>query len=303
MLKKKADSEKQPSVSIIVLNWNGAKDTIECLDSLKKINYPNYRIIVVDNGSTDGSPEAIRKEFPYVTLIKNKENLGCPEGMNTGIRKAKSKYVLLLNNDIVVDRNFLKELVKVAESDEKIAIAGPKIYYHHEPNKIWFAGGTLDLKSWRTQTITSIGINEIDKGQFDNVRECSYITGCCMLVRMSIIKKVGLMDSFLFVYGDDVDWSARMTIAGYKLVYVPEAKIWHKISVSTGGARSPFSTYYATRHGIIFMKKYAKNKYLHFFLFYVPSRVLKFLLFGEIERLSSFLKGMKDGIQFVIKEK
>src|SRR3989344_4022189 len=166
---------KSPRVSIIILNWNGVNDTIECLDSLKEITYPNYEIIIVDNGSKWDDVKILSKKFgKYIRIIKNDKNYGFAEGNNIAIRKVmeenKSKYVLLLNNDTVVDKKFLDELVKTGESDEKIGIVGP-IIYNYYTKEIDFAGGKINW--WLARPY------QIKKEEREYT---DFITGCCMLI-------------------------------------------------------------------------------------------------------------------------
>ena len=232
-------SSNQPLVYIILVNWNGKEDTLCCLGSLSKVRYPNYKIILVDNASRDGSVNAVSHAFPNVTLIENKTNTGFAHANNQAIElslQEKAEYVLLLNNDTHVDSEFLGYLVERAESDTKIGMVGGKIYYDDEPNKIWFAGGVI--KIWKG-LIAHRGIREEDKGQFDNACESGYITGCCLLVKRNCVAQIGNLDESYYIYTEDADWCYRGRLAGFKLFYEPHAKIWHKISSSSGGRKVP----------------------------------------------------------------
>jgi len=170
-----------PRVFIIILNWNNWLDTFECLESLKNNDYPNYEVVIVDNGS-DEKPQSPN---PDIKIIYNKENLGFSEGNNVGIKYALehgADYVLLLNNDTVVSNDFLSKLVKAAESNEEIGMVGSKIYFYDQKDRIWFAGGKVN---WLYNKGTMRGYNEIDKGQYDlpEIQETDYLTGCCILVK------------------------------------------------------------------------------------------------------------------------
>ena len=211
-----------PKVSIIILNWNGKDDTVECLESLKKIDYQNYDIILVDNGSTDGSQEIIKKNYPYVKLIENYKNLGFAEGCNIGIKASTSGYLLLLNNDMIFDRNMINELLVVMESDKKIGLVSPKMYFYDKKNVIWSVGGILRKYSTWTR-----GYNEIDSGQYDTVADIDFWSGCC-LIKRKVLDEVGLFDPEFFVYLEDVDLCLRIKKAGYRVVYAPKAVLWHK---------------------------------------------------------------------------
>lgn len=247
-----------PLVYIIVLTWKGKDDTIECLKSLQQLSYPNARILLVDNASTDGTIEAVRNIFSGIEIIVNETNLRFAGGNNVGIKHAlhqDAKYVVLLNNDTVVDQDFLTHLVHVAEENALVGMAGPKIYYFQEPRRIWSAGGTIE---WWKGWISHVGIREHDRGQYDNVREVDYLTACCVLVKREVIEKIGPLDKSYFIYGEDADWCIRATRAGYKLLYVPSAVVWHKLSVSAGGHLSWFKNWNKLKSQLRLMARYAK---------------------------------------------
>ncbi len=145
-----------------------------------------------------------------------------------------SDYILLLNNDTVVDKEFLVEMLKVSESNNEIGIIGPKIYYYDEPNRIWFARGKISWKFCRGQ---NIGYNEIDTGQYDKIAEVEYVSGCAFLIKKEVIDKIGLLDSRFFLYFEEIDWTLRASKLGYQSVFVPNGKIWHKVSKSGGGIK------------------------------------------------------------------
>jgi hypothetical protein len=225
----------QPLVAVIVVNWNGRDMTLACLDSLSALTYSNAHLIVVDNGSVDGSTDAIRARYPNVTLLAMTDNLRFAGGNNAGMREALSRgaeMVLLLNNDTVVDPDFLTHLVARMEAAPSCGMAAPKILYFDQPNRIWFAGGLLSM--W-TGTMKHIGIREVDSGQYDAVREIGYASGCCILVRAELVRKIGMLDESYHMYTEDADWSMRTQRAGYSILFEPAARVWHKLSVSVGG--------------------------------------------------------------------
>ena len=249
-------------VAIIILNWNGKEDTIECLESLKHITYPNYEILLVDNGSTDGSVECFRERYPGMEIIENGENLGFAEGNNVGIRRAMDEgvdYVLLLNNDTVVDPKFLGELVKVAKGDERIGIVGAKILNYYD-RTIDFCGGNINW--WIGQPYH---IKEEYCGKTD------FITGCAMLIKKEIFEKGLFFDKVYFLYFEDADLCEKVKRIGYFLEVTNKSIVYHKISRSSkkNGTKSDFFVYYFARNRIIFNKRYNINmlKYLTF-LFY-----------------------------------
>jgi GT2 family glycosyltransferase len=225
----------QPHVAVIVVNWNGREITLECLRSLSAQTYPHADLIVVDNASSDGSADAIRSAYPDVILLSMAANLRFAGGNNAGMREALNRgadLVLLLNNDTVVHPDFLKHLVARLEMDPRCGMVAPKIFYFAQPDKLWFAGGVISM--W-TGTMKHIGIREVDCGQHDAVREIDYASGCCILVRSDVIRKIGLLDESYHIYTEDADWSMRVRRAGYTVLYEPAARVWHKISVSSGG--------------------------------------------------------------------
>lgn len=242
-----------PKVSIIILNWNGRDDTLACLAPLHQIDYTAYEIVVVDNGSTDDSVAAIRTSYPQVTLIETGHNLGYVGGNNVGLEYANAThadYALLLNNDTEVAPDFLSLLVDAAETDPKIGIVGPTIYYHTEPERIWSAGGAID---WARGSTWMVGLNEIDRGQFGGApRPVDFVTGCALLIKMPVVAQMGLLDPRFFAYYEETEWCVRVARAGFKILHVPQAKLWHKISLVARGT-SLTVYYYMTRNRLIFL--------------------------------------------------
>jgi len=260
-----------PGVAIILLNWNNGADTLDCLRSLKAIDYADYRIIVADNGSSDGSAAAIREAHPDVTLLENGKNLGFAAGNNAAIRLALEgayDYVLLLNNDTVVDPGFLHALVAAAEADPAIGIVGPKIYYHGDPKRIWFAGGRVDF--WLGET-SHVGQNEPDAGRYDETKDTGFITGCALLIKRKTLEDVGLLDERMGFYFEDNDLCARAREHGYRVVYTPKAVVWHKVAGSVGRIKD-FQLFYFTRNRLMFMKRHASPPQLAVFLPYYAAR-------------------------------
>jgi len=250
-----------PRVSIITINWNGLEDTVECLESLRKITYPEYKVVVVDNGSEGEDARLLRQKFgDYIHIIENDRNYGFAEGANIGMRYALANlgpdYFLLLNNDTIVAPDFLGELIEVALTDKKIGILGPKIYYYDEPERVWFAGGSISYwlgRFWHR------GIGRTDCGQFDDIVDVDFVSGCCMLASGAVVSSVGLLDGAFFFGTEDYDISIRAARGGFRVLYVPGSKIWHKIGRSTGrtGRKpTPFVAYYGARNHFILMEKH-----------------------------------------------
>lgn len=244
----------QPQVTIIILNWNGLADTLDCIRSLQQLDYPNYEVVVVDNASTDNTVEVIKTDFPELTLIENEKNLGYTGGNNRGVHYALqggADYILLLNNDTEVAPDFLSLLVEVAEADPLVGIAGPLIYYYDRPEVIWSAGGTVN---WQQGSTHMLGLDELDRGQFGSIPWLvDFITGCALLIKSPVVKQIGPLDDRFFAYYEDSEWGVRAAQAGFKSLLVPQAKIWHKIS-PTAREASPQVHYYMTRNRLLFLK-------------------------------------------------
>lgn len=243
-----------PRVCVILVNWNGWRDTVECLQSCETLDNESCEIVVIDNGSTDESVERISSLCPGVRLVEVGENLGFAGGNNVGIEyalKVGFDFVWLLNNDTTVAAESLSALVDTAESDEHIAVVGSKIYYSSEPNVIWFAGGVIDrVKGWTLHR----GLNEADTGQYDACEETQYVTGASMLVRTAAIREVGMMRTEYFLYWEEVDWCTRIADAGWSIVYQPKSLVWHKVSASAGGDESPSKARYEGRNRVLYYR-------------------------------------------------
>jgi GT2 family glycosyltransferase len=231
---------KNPNLFVIILNWNGRDVITECIDSLREVNYPPLRIVVVDNNSQDDSPQLVRDNYPEVEMIENEENLLFAAGNNVGIRYALQQgadYILLLNNDTEVDADFSRHLVDALDSDERNGIAGPKILYHHEAERIWYGGGGFYPLIWIPR---HLNIRKSDQKLGQQRIETGYVSGCAMLIKREVIEDIGLLDSSYYMYCEDVDYCLRASIAGWKCVYEPSARVYHKVSASSGGGLTPY---------------------------------------------------------------
>ena len=240
-----------PLVSIITVNYNHPEVTVALLISLQKISYPNIEIIVVDNASQE-SPEIINTTFPNIIFIQNLTNLGFAGGNNQGVRIAKGKYLLFINNDTEVSPNFLEPLVSKCESDPKTGGVSPKIKYFYQPDTIQFCGqGPMNPYTMRS---FGYGNKAKDFGQFELDRVTSFLHGAAMLIPASVIQRVGLMPECYFLYYEELDWSCRITQSGYRLWYVHDSVVMHKESVSTG-KMTPVKTYYMNRSRLLYLRR------------------------------------------------
>lgn len=243
-----------PLVIPIILNNNRQQDTLQCLKSFFLNNYQNRNVIVLDNQSTDGSLETIRETYPEVQIIKLKENLGYAGNNNVGIRLALeqgAEWILVLNDDTVLDSACLSSLMHVAMSDPVIGIAGPMVYHFDEPDVIQSAGGMLG-KYWES---IHLGKDEPDRGQFQSPHTVEWISGCAILVRREVIAQVGILDPNYFLYWEETEWCIRAGRAGWKIVHVPQAKLWHK-GVKRDYQPKPYVTYYLTRNRLYTLAKH-----------------------------------------------
>ena len=222
------------SVNLFVLNWNGRDLTLDCLSSLEKVIYPNVKIHIIDNGSSDNSVVSIRNKFPDYEIIELAENHGFAKGNNTGFQSVKQKadYTIFLNNDTIVDPNFIDPLVNELEAISNVKQTAPKIFYEDKKEYIWFAGGIISL--W-TGVIRHSGIRKKDSSKFSQKRKIDYATGCCVCMRTVDFESIGMFDETFLLYGEDVDLSLRFSNQGGEILFVPESKIWHKVSASLGG--------------------------------------------------------------------
>lgn len=264
---------KGPKVFIVILNWNRKDDSLGTLKSIEGMDIRGFELttLVVDNGSTDGSREdmesykVLKGKYKY---IQNSKNLGFAEGNNVGMRYALRKeadYVMLLNDDTIVDEKLVVNLLDVFKKYARVGIATPKIYFakgfefrkRYKDSQlgkvIWYAGGDID---WKNVYGSNHGVDAVDMGQFDKVVDTDFATGCCMFIKREVLKKVGLFDKRYFAYLEDADLSQKAKKAGFRVLYAPPAKLWHKVSQSSR-IGSELNDYFITRNRMIFGLSYA----------------------------------------------
>lgn len=260
---------KQVLVLIVIVNCNQKIVTLSCLDSLRKSKYHNYTVLLIDNHSTDGSIEEIRKRFPDFKISVNKENLGASTARNIGIdyflHKTSADYLFFLDNDTEVDEGLLGELIAAGESSLDTGIVCMKAYYFNQRDMFWVAGG--GKINWMKGDFYNLGQREIDKGQYDNGKDIDSVPGGFSFVKRKLVEKIGNFDERYFLYFEDTDWCIRAKKVGYKIVLASRARIWHKASSSLG-AESPLFYYYRTRNRLLFMFKNAPRLFFLIFFFY-----------------------------------
>lgn len=338
----------RPAVAIIIVNWNGWQDTVECLESLQRVTYPQYTVVVVDNGSTDGSvdkikawahghiavesrfveynrcykpvylveydsqiaqaggipeEEALLNRVPprsRLIMIRTGKNLGFAGGNNVGIRYALAlgtDWILLLNNDAVVDPHFLEEMVAVAQTTPNVGIIGPKIYFYERPDIIQSVGARMNMWTGRGKLI---GLGQRNYGQHDRIRTVDWVSGAAIMVRNEVFARVGLLDERFFICYEESDLCFRARRKGFEVIVVPTAKVWHKGARST---KRPIAEYYLTRNRPLFMRKNARFiHYFSFVMFYalgVLKRAGVCLLRNDKNAAVAILRGFKDGIRML----
>ncbi|MBU4352837.1 MAG: glycosyltransferase, partial [Nanoarchaeota archaeon] len=299
-------------VSIVIPNYNGQKYLGECIDSLYHLDFPSeqYEIIVVDNASFDNSREFILSTYPDVVLIQPERNLGFAGGCNLGIKNSRGEYIVLLNNDTVVDVNWLKELVAIADSDKEIAIVGSKLLFKHNPNEIQNAGSYLTS----TGDGGDIGFRQPDEGQYDTTREAMAVCGASMLIRRTLIEEIGALDEDFVAYYEDTDLCYRTRLYGKKIVFASKSVVYH-VHAATSGEWSPFFTFLVFRNKLLMHLKNSHPGFLLKVLFLYCSQVIYEGLVRGINRkihikvLASFAKKLpkflvkRFYVRFIVKRK
>ena len=293
-------SIKDSSVAIILLNWNGFDYTKACIESLRKITYPHWQAILVDNGSTDGSLERLKVLFPEIIFLTSSVNLGFTGGNNLGISYALEQgypYILLLNNDTLVDAAFLEPLVEHLADSLTVAAV---IYYVHNRNKLWNAGG--NYRKWLGESQTSYHVKDAVRPYVTD-----WITGCAILLKASTVHQIGMFDRAYFAYHEDVDWSLRMRKVNMDLAVVPQSKIYHVAGASSTskengkeGALDPKVHYLNVRNQLFQLRKYAKFPYSLSAWPYHLAKIFGYIGYFVVKRrwgkLRVVIKGMRDGM-------
>ncbi len=265
----------KPLVAILILNWNGKKDTLECLHSLKNLTYSNVKIILIDNGSTDDSVEAIRSAFPDLQCIEAGENLGFAGGNNLGIKHALKyapDYLLLLNNDTIVAPDLIDAFLK---STPDAAILGAKLYLYSKPDTFDHLGGKWQKK---TASFELIGNRVLDDGvSWEKSLELDYACGAALFIQRAVIESIGLLEAKFFLIWEESDFCFRAKKAGFKVKLCPNAKVWHKVSASFVGGK-PHSTYFWWRGRLLWISRNcSKKEKRHLFLRVILPEILHML--------------------------
>lgn len=286
--------QNECELSIITINFNGLKDTCELIESIPFNN--NLEVIVVDNASTQDEASFISEKYPQVKVIRSKQNIGFSGGNNLGIKEAKGKYILLINNDTFFKEFNVEPLIDRLDTSDNIGIVCPKLRFAWGSNPIQYAGYTsLSPITVRNQ---AIGFGEEDKRQYNIAHPTPYAHGAAMLIKHEAIDKVGIMPECFFLYYEELDWSMMFTRAGYEIWYDPACTVFHKESQTTG-QNSPLRTYYITRNRLLLVKRNYQgiNKYLSYIYLIgiVGLRdILKYTFTRQPSLLKAVLKGLRD---------
>lgn len=283
----------KPKVVVIIVIWNGVEDTLECLRSLLQDGYPNFEIVIVDNGSTDGSAETLReKKFP-VRILSAAGNLGFTGGNNLGLAEAQrlgARYAFLLNNDTTLEPGAIGALVETAEARGGIGICAPVMHYFDDPSRIWFAGAQLSLP--RAEALHD---GALHPNRSSAPYHTPWVSGCAMLVRMVAVEQVGGFDDRFFLTWEDVDWCVRMRAEGWLVMVVPKARIFHKCARS-GMRLKGIRSYYAVRNSLLLAAKHAGFGYCSALL-YVLARHLRGALRGHSQERREIFNTIMEGLR------
>ena len=279
---------EKPLVYVLILNWNSKNITIECIQSILKSDYPNFKLAVIDNNSSDNSVEAIREKFnDFVKIIESDQNLGYARGMNLGLNITNQEnphYFFILNNDTRLDPFAISELVKVSQKYNDNCLVTGKVYHYDQPKILQYIGAKIiDKKYLKMQRI---GRDEEDKGQYDEESERDMIDDIFWLMPTKIYRKVGGYSNYFFMNGEQADLALRVVKSGHKLIYTPNAKIWHKGSLSTGGREANLKMkYWDMKSRMIFRYLHMQKKYFIILYFQVLINIIVSFIKGIIKLL------------------
>lgn len=286
----------KPPVGVVIVNWNLKDSLRETLLSFRKVDYPGLQIVVSDNASTDGSVEMVRREFPEVHLLTREKGLGYAKGASLGVEHLldKVKYIFSTTNDVEVATDMISKLVEYAEQNPQAGMIGTKIYFYGKGKLLWHAGGYVNSLCGHN---FHIGYKKSDKQKYSITKECDYVTGCGVLLRSEAIKLTGAFKGDLVFYFEDTDLCYRVRAAGYKIVYLPSAVMWHKVETTLAKNRG-LQLRYCTRNGLYFLKAHRIGIYplsllLHLLLV-CPAKMSAFAMLLQFKNLRGVWRGISD---------
>jgi GT2 family glycosyltransferase len=290
-----ADMTKPP-VGVVIVNWNLKDSLRETLKSFRAVNYPGLKIVVSDNASTDGSQEMVRTEFPEVHLLAHEKGLGYAKGASLGMAHLvdQTKYIFSTTNDVIVDPEMISILVEYAEKEPSAGVLGTKIYFFDRPNVIWHAGGRIHPLHGHSY---HLGWERKDHPRYSQIRECDFVTGCGFLLRCEALKKTGFFKEDLVFYSEDAELCYRIREAGYKVMFVPQAKMWHKTGTTLAKNR-PTQLRYSTRNGLYLIQRHKIGFYPLSLLVHVfvvcPFKMALFALLFRWKNSVGIYQGIRD---------
>ncbi|MFZ1289664.1 MAG: glycosyltransferase family 2 protein [Melioribacteraceae bacterium] len=287
-----------PKINIIILNYNGLNDTLECIVSLKKIDYENFEIIIVDNNSSGNDVDIIKEKFgDFVKkIIVSSENLGFSGGNNLGIKYALENggdFILLLNNDTIVEPDFLTILLDTFNKCKNAGVSAPQINYYNNKNIVWSVGGQISKIRGSGFAYSNVNENQIEK----KIREVTFASGCCLLIKKEVFEKIGMLDEKFFLYVEDTDFCFRTIKAGFKIIINPNSKIYHKVGNSTSMNLKQIPLYYETRNRLYFAKKKFNIFFIITFLYIFVTMIYKSIIWffnGKSENITAVNHAFKD---------
>jgi len=288
-----------PLISIITVNYNQEEVTGELLDSIRKISYPNYEIIVVDNASKKSPKDFLRKNYPEAKFIRSDRNLGFAGGNNIAVRQCEGDYFFFVNNDAEITEGCIETLLELFDKTPNLGIVSPKLcYYPSEENdfkEIIQYVGTTPVNNFTARNVT-IGELEEDKGQYTEAKETPYVHGAAMMIPREVVEDAGMMSEDFFLYYEELDWCEQIRRAGYRCFIEPNAKVYHKESISVG-KMSTLKTYFINRNRIMFMRRnktMAQVMVFSLFLAFltIPKNILSFALKGDWAHVKAFVKAV-----------
>lgn len=288
-----------PFVYVLTLQWNNPSDTIVFLRSCSELTYPNYRVLVIDNGSTISSIDHIHEQFPEIEIITSPINHGFAGGMNIGIQHAcqqDAEFLFIVNNDTLFSPDILDQLIQAAGKNN-IDIASPAIYYMNPADKIWSLGGlcsNINLEVLQRNL-------RMDVSQLDEPFRVDFVTGCGMLLSRKCVDKIGAFDERFFMYYEDFDYCLRARSSGLKIMVVPRARMWHRVAGSIGGIYSPPERYHMARASVQFFKKHGTGWRRAVIIPYRTASAIKTLiklvLLGQNSSARAYVRGLIDGLR------
>jgi GT2 family glycosyltransferase len=283
-----------PLVYLVVLNWNGWSDTHECLLSLQKLAYPHYKVLVIDNASSDDSPQRIADSHPEIDLVACRENKGIASGYNRGIEAAlarQAEYIVVMNNDLICDPLFVTHMVAAQQAWPNCGIVMPKIYYYDDPERIWSAGAYSRMLP---SNIILRGRQQKDGAAFRQTLPIDFAPSCCLLLTRKLCEQI-VFDERFFFYFDDWDFCLQARNIGQQLIFAADAHIWHKISRSTQNSTKPLRWWKVLGQSCVrYHRKHHSNPLLAAYVAWV---LLREAVKGNFKSLPAFLSGIRDGLQ------